>query len=98
MLDQTFRRLIDPPLNMIAAALAPHISANMLTLIGFILALLCFGALAAGAYMGALALLLCNRLLDGLDGPVARHSARGATDFGGYIDIVTDFIFYGGFV
>ena len=33
------------------------------------------------------------RLGDGLDGAVAR--IRGKTDFGGYLDIVLDFLFYG---
>jgi len=37
--------------------------------------------------------LLANRLADGLDGAVAR--ARGKSDFGGYLDIVCDFAFYG---
>ena len=33
-----------------------------------------------------------NRIADGLDGAVARY--HGVTDLGGYLDIVTDFIFY----
>ncbi|MBL9051636.1 MAG: CDP-alcohol phosphatidyltransferase family protein, partial [Tabrizicola sp.] len=37
--------------------------------------------------------LMASRLADGLDGAVAR--ARGKTDFGGYLDIVCDFAFYG---
>jgi phosphatidylglycerophosphate synthase len=37
--------------------------------------------------------LLASRLADGLDGAVAR--ATRTTDFGGYIDIVADFLFYG---
>jgi hypothetical protein len=36
---------------------------------------------------------LASRLADGLDGAVAR--ARGKSDFGGYLDIVCDFAFYG---
>jgi phosphatidylglycerophosphate synthase len=44
----------------------------------------------------ALILWLVNRLMDGLDGPVARR--RGATDLGGFLDIVADFSIYGGFV
>ncbi len=31
-------------------------------------------------------------LFDGLDGAIARQ--RGATDFGGYLDIVCDYVFY----
>ncbi len=39
---------------------------------------------------------LVNRLLDGLDGPEAR--SRGASDLGGFLDIVADFSVYAGFV
>ena len=39
-----------------------------------------------------LGLILLNRLLDGLDGAVAR--ATHPTDFGGFLDIVADFVFY----
>ena len=41
----------------------------------------------------ALALVPLSRLADGLDGAVAR--ARRPTDFGGLLDIVCDFVFYG---
>jgi phosphatidylglycerophosphate synthase len=44
----------------------------------------------------ALALWLGNRLLDGLDGPVARAGAP--TERGGFLDIMADFSVYGGFV
>jgi len=37
-------------------------------------------------------LIALNRLLDGLDGAVARATQK--TDFGGYLDIVSDFVFY----
>jgi phosphatidylglycerophosphate synthase len=39
-------------------------------------------------------LILFNRLLDGLDGAVARATA--ATDRGGYLDVVVDYVFYAG--
>ncbi len=51
-------------------------------------------ALVAGGLPGwALAGLALSRLCDGLDGALAR--ATKATDRGGYLDIVCDFIFYG---
>ena len=53
-------------------------------------------AAATGQWHLALALWLANRLLDGLDGPVAR--ATSPTDVGGFLDIVADFSIYGGFV
>ena len=41
----------------------------------------------------ALVPLLGNRIADGIDGALAR--AKGKTDFGGFLDIVADFAFYG---
>lgn len=61
-----------------------------------------FAGLAACVAVGfgwwtlGLVLWLANRLLDGLDGPVARR--RGPTDLGGFLDIVADFSIYAGFV
>jgi phosphatidylglycerophosphate synthase len=43
-------------------------------------------------YLLGLALLLLSRLFDGLDGAVARATAQ--SEFGGYLDIVSDFAFY----
>ncbi|MCH8467370.1 MAG: CDP-alcohol phosphatidyltransferase family protein, partial [Roseinatronobacter sp.] len=50
------------------------------------------GAIWAVAYMLAIGLILASRVADGLDGAVAR--ARGVTDFGGYLDIGCDYVFY----
>lgn len=88
------RPLIDPPLNAAARIVArTGVSANVLTAAGVPLALGAVAALAAQRYGLALVLLVLNRLLDGIDGPLAR--ARGeSTDFGGYLDIVCDFVFY----
>ena len=67
-----------------------------MTLGGFAVGLLALPLLAAGAYGGALMAILINRLADGLDGAIARR--RGASDLGGYLDIVCDFMFYGAVV
>ncbi len=97
MLDSYLRPLIDPPLNVMARALVKTgITANMLTAIGFGLSLCAFAALAFQAYGIAVMFIVLSRLMDGLDGPVARQSK--ATDLGGYLDIVSDFIFYSGVV
>lgn len=53
-------------------------------------------AAGLGLWRIALILWLSNRLLDGLDGSVARR--RGATDLGGFLDLVADFSIYAGFV
>lgn len=94
MLDGPLRRFIDPPLDRLGVRLAKAgFSANVLTLGGFGVGLLALPLLAAGAYGSALFVILLNRFVDGLDGAVAR--ARGASDWGGYLDIVCDFVFYG---
>jgi len=91
--DSRLRPLIDPPLNALGRGLAKlGITANALTFAGLALGLgaavmIAFGHLALG-----LALILANRLLDGLDGAVAR--VRGPSLLGGYFDIVADFAFY----
>lgn len=93
MFDARLRPLIDPPLNAIGAMLArAGISANMVTLLGLLPGLAAAVAIAQGQYLLGLGLILTNRLLDGLDGAVAR--ARGPSDFGGYLDILADFAFY----
>ncbi|WDA41589.1 CDP-alcohol phosphatidyltransferase family protein [Erythrobacter sp. BLCC-B19] len=93
MLDARLRPLIDPPLNRAGAALArAGVTANALTFTGLALGLTGAGAIALGHIGWGLALIIANRLLDGLDGAVAR--ARGPSDLGGYFDIVADFAFY----
>lgn len=93
MLDARLRPLIDPPLNAAGRALAgAGVTANALTFAGLALGLAGAGAIALGHLGWGLALIFANRLLDGLDGAVAR--ARGPSDLGGYFDIVADFAFY----
>ncbi len=94
MLDRTMRKLIDPALNHMGHKLASTgCTANMVTLIGLGLGLSGAAALAWQNYAIALVLILASRLADGLDGAVAR--AKTPTQFGGYLDIVCDFVFYG---
>jgi phosphatidylglycerophosphate synthase len=95
VLDARARRVIGPALDRIGAALARWgVAANTVTVVGFLIGVAAWGALAAGAHVVAATLILANRLADGLDGAVARHN--GLTDLGGYLDIVCDFIFYAG--
>lgn len=94
MLDPWSRRLIDPPLNAIGGLLArAGLGADAVTLAGLVIGLGAVPALAFGHFWLALGLILANRLADGLDGSIAR--AAGASDRGGYLDIVADFVFYG---
>lgn len=94
MLDSTARRLIDPPLTLMGRRLAQlGVGANTVTLIGLALGLTSAAMIALGAPLWALLPLVLSRLADGLDGAVARASQK--TDFGGYLDIAADFLFYG---
>lgn len=93
MFDAKLRPLIDPALNRIGRALAAlGIGANGVTLTGMVVGLVGAFAIAQGHPLAGLVLVIGNRLLDGLDGAVAR--ATKLTDFGGYLDIVADFVFY----
>lgn len=93
MIDARLRRLIDPPLDRLALAFdGLPITANQVTVAGFLLGLAAPPLLAFQYYGAALSVILVNRLLDGLDGAVARR--KGISDLGGYLDIVLDFIFY----
>ncbi len=95
MLDGMMREVIDAPLNRGGRWLAARgTSADIVTLLGLVLGLGAAGLIWAGWSGLAVAVpLMASRLADGLDGAVAR--ARGKTDFGGYLDIVCDFAFYG---
>jgi phosphatidylglycerophosphate synthase len=93
MLDAALRRLIDPPLDAAGRRLAAiGLGADAVTLGGFAVGLLSVPLIAAEHYAAGLVAILANRLADGLDGAIARH--RGPTDFGGYLDIVCDFLVY----
>jgi phosphatidylglycerophosphate synthase len=94
MLDARLRPIIDPILDRQGAALArARVSADAVTAAGLVLGLAAAALIALGAPGWALLPLLLSRLADGLDGAVARATTR--TDFGGYLDIAADFLFYG---
>lgn len=99
MLDAGLRRLIDAPLNAAGGCLArAGLGADAVTLGGFVIGLAALPLLAAGSYGWALVTILANRLADGLDGAIARAARdgnRGPSEFGGYLDILCDFLFYG---
>ena len=93
MLDARLRPLIDRPLDAAGRWLAGRgIGADQVTLAGFVIGVGAAGAIAAGAFTTALLLIALNRLFDGLDGAVARATAK--TDRGAFLDIALDFAFY----
>lgn len=94
MLDGAMRKLIDPPLDVSGARLAAiGIGANQVTLIGLAFGLAAGLVVATGNMGLALVFIVLSRLADGLDGAIARATEK--TDFGGFLDIVSDFAFYG---
>lgn len=83
------RRLLHPLARRIAAA---GVTADAVSLVGFGLGLGGVALIAMGQFGLALGLILANRLLDGLDGEIARLS--GPTDRGAFLDLSLDFVFY----
>jgi phosphatidylglycerophosphate synthase len=97
MLDARARMLLTPTLDRVGARIADAgVPALVLTGSGWLAGIAACVAVVSHAWTAALLLWLLNRVLDGLDGPVARQ--RGATDLGGFLDIVADFSVYAGFV
>ncbi|CAN5125936.1 CDP-alcohol phosphatidyltransferase family protein [soil metagenome] len=97
MLDAPVRRALEPSLDAVAAALARlGVRAIALTIAGWLVGAGACVLAATGHWHLALVGWLLNRVLDGLDGPLARQT--GSTDLGGFLDIVADFSIYGGFV
>lgn len=93
MLDPLLRRWIDPSLDKAGGWLARRgMSANAFSLAGLGVGLAAVPLLAGERYDLALLVILLNRLIDGLDGAIARQ--RGPTAFGGYLDILCDMAFY----
>lgn len=99
MLDAMARRWLEPFLDRAARLIGRRwISPSRLTGIGAALGML--GAVAAGyqLWTPALVLWLLSRLLDGLDGALARRYVRAGappSHAGGYLDICADFVVYG---
>ncbi len=93
MFDHLLRLLKDRLLAPVARLLGPSFSPTAISLLAFA----CGVGAAAAAYIGrdtlALGAWLINRTLDGLDGTYARVYEK-QSDFGGYVDIMLDFIVY----
>ena len=83
------RRLLRP----IAIGLVTFgVRADQVTITGFLLGIVALPLLASQQYTWALVFILLNRVLDGIDGEVARLTI--ATDRGAFLDIALDFVFY----
>src|SRR5215471_7515801 len=93
MLDQAIRRIVQPSIDRLGAAAARlHISANIVTILGFGCGLGAAAAIADGRNDIGLGLFVLNRLADLVDGAIARK--RGSTPLGSFLDASLDFIVY----
>jgi phosphatidylserine synthase len=72
------------------------VSAKAVTGAGWTIGVVACVAVRLGFWVLALVAWLLNRVIDGIDGAVARR--EGATDRGGYLDLMADFSIYSGFV
>ena len=96
MVDRILRPLAERALAPVTAVLARHSgpgAATRMTLLALAVGVWAGLAAAAGAFGLALALWLLNRLLDTLDGALAR-SLGVASDRGGYLDLLFDYVVY----
>lgn len=97
MLDRAVRRAVAPTLERVGRRLARvGVPADALTLAGLVVGLGAALAVATTRWWLGLGLWLASRLLDGLDGAVARAGAP--SESGAFLDIVSDFTVYGAFV
>ncbi len=98
MLDEELRKGAKPLYKLPARILAERgVTGGALTGASLGIGALCLAAIAFGLNTVALILWLFNRLLDGLDGEVARLRGE-SSELGAFIDIVADFFVYGGFL
>ena len=92
MFDEPLRRFKDRVGRPLADRLS-GVSPLAISALALVIGLLASFAAYKIHYATALALWLLNRILDGLDGLIARLHHR-QSDFGGYVDILTDFAVY----
>jgi len=98
MLDEELREGAKPLYKLPARILAERgITGDALAATSLGIGALCLVAIAFGLNTVGLVLWLLNRLLDGLDGEVARLRGE-SSEFGAFVDIVADFFVYGGFL
>lgn len=93
MLDRLALSLLQPALGLAARALQRcDVHADHVTLAGFAFGMAAALTIALDHAWVGLVLMLISRVLDGVDGALARLTAP--TDRGGFLDITLDFLFY----
>ena len=92
MFDSSLRRFKDRVGTPLAQRMS-RVSPMFISMLALVVGLLATYAAYKGQYIWAFAFWILNRILDGLDGLIARLHQR-QSDFGGYVDILTDFAIY----
>jgi phosphatidylglycerophosphate synthase len=93
VLDRACLVVLQPRLERIAHHLVrAGLGADAITWAGFAIGIGAAAAIAVGAPLLGLVLIVASRLADGLDGAVARLTQP--TDRGAFLDITLDFVFY----
>lgn len=98
MFDVYLRRVKDDIMNLMLIPLLEmlnrmKITANHITVLSLFFGLLCSYCIYVHYSSLAVLLWIVNRILDGVDGFYARRFDQ-QSDFGGYLDILVDFIIY----
>lgn len=97
MFDAALRRAYAPVTDRVAQVLHRRsVRAGQATAAGFALGSGAAAAAAVGWWWPAFGLWLASRVVDGLDGAIARLD--GATPRGGFLDLMADFTVYAAFV
>ena len=94
MLDALITPVIKPLLRPLIYTLDKvGATADRLTVIGFAIGLIAVPLIITEHFSAALVFIVLNRVIDGLDGELARYQKRSSSA-GGYLDIALDFLFY----
>ena len=93
MIDQSMRVLKHQLLRSFTKGVARFVGPMPITLLALAVGLATAWAAALGATVAALALWFLNRIIDGLDGEVARFRGE-SSDLGGYVDMMGDVVIY----
>ncbi len=93
MLDNYLVKFLNPLFHILGSVfLKFKMNANIVSLLGLFFSFVSFFLILNLNFISALFFFLFGRIMDGVDGNLANRT--GKTDFGGFLDIVFDFISY----